>query len=161
LTEILRLRGLANGEPIVWVVHNLSETLPAPTPLTWNLVRWFMSAAGGYGQMYRLLGHRPQEHQPGQGFLELIAGRVYVDPRRAAEFHFGRLPFDYDLDEVLRDRTAIDRPPTRFNLDRTDSLFFFRWPGMLFGMIRSARRMKTLEQTARERFETVAVPNLE
>ncbi len=159
--EIARLRGLAKNEPTVWVVHNLSETLPAPTPLTWDLVRWFMSAEGGYGQMYRLLGHRPQERQPGQGFLELIAGRVYVDPRRAAEFHFGRLPFDYDLDEVLRDRTAIDRPPTRFNLDRADSLFFFRWPGMLLGMIRSARRTKTLERTARERFENVAVPKLE
>ena len=161
LEEIARLRGLATNEPVVWVVHNLSETLPAPTPLTWDLVRWFMSAAGGYGQMYRLLGHRPQERQPGQGFLELIAGRVYVDPRRAAEFHFGRLPFDYDLDEVLRDRTAIDRPPTQFNLDRADSLFFFRWPGMLFGMIRSARRMKALKRTARERFENDAVPKLE
>ncbi len=159
--EIARLRGLTKSEPAVWVVHNLSETLPAPTPLTWDLVRWFMSAEGGYGQMYRLLGHRPQESQPGIGFLELIAGRVYVDPRRAAEFHFGRLPFDYDLDEVLRDRTAIDRPPTRFNLDRADSLFFFRWPGMLLGMFRVGRRMKQLERTARERFESVAVPKLE
>ena len=216
LEEITRLRGLAQENPTVWVVHNLSETLPAPTPLTWDLVRWFMSAAGGYGQMYRLLGHRPQErrsgfktrmgrsrvrqnagflgvhphsgecgygfeiassqsrqrlgtdrHAPpisgeiGYGFLELIAGRVYVDPRRAAEFHFGRLPFDYDLDEVLRDRTAIDRPPTRFNLDRADSLFFFRWPGMLLGMIRSARQMKRVERTAAERFEKRALPTLE
>ncbi len=161
LNELFRLQGMTRNDPTVWVVHNLSETLPAPTPLTWDLVRWFMSAEGGYGQMYRLLGHRPQERQPGFGFLELIAGRVYVDPRRAAEFHFGRLPFDYDLDEVLRDRTAIDRPPTRFNLDRADSLFFFRWPGMLLGMIRSARRMKAVERTARERFENNAVPKLE
>ena len=161
LNEMLRLQGMTRNDPTVWVVHNLSETLPAPTPLTWDLVRWFMSAAGGYGQMYRLLGHRPQERQAGQGFLELIAGRAYVDPRRAAEFHFGRLPFDYDLDEVLRDRTAIDRPPTRFNLDRADSLFFFRWPGMLFGMLRSTRRMKALKRTARERFENDAVPKLE
>ena len=171
LEEIARLRSLtidtglapiqAPALPTVWVVHNLSETLPAPTPLTWDLVRWLMSAAGGYGQMYRLLGHRPQERQAGLGFLELIAGRVYVDPRRAAEFHFGRLPFDYDLDEVLRDRTAIDRPPTRFNLDRADSWFFFRWPGMLCGMIRSARRMKVLERTAAERFEKQALPKLE
>ncbi len=161
LAEIIRLRGLANGESTVWVVHNLSETLPAPTPLTWSLVRWFMSAAGGYGQMYRLLGHRPHEQQSGMGFLELIAGRPYAAPRRAAEFHFGRLPFEYDIDEVLRDRTALDRPPTRFNLDRADSLFFFRWPGMLVRMVRSAQRMRTLERTARERFENVAVSKLE
>lgn len=185
LEEIARLRGLSKDEPAVWVVHNLSETLPAPTPLTWDLVRWFMSAAGGYGQMYRLLGHRPpcrsqsrqrlgrrspiapisgeigSTSEPDNGFLELIAGRVYVDPRRAAEFHFGRLPFDYDLDEVLRDRTAIDRPPTRFNLDRADSLFFFRWPGMLIGMIRTARQMKRAEKSAAERFEKQALPKLE
>ncbi|MEK6262689.1 MAG: PEP/pyruvate-binding domain-containing protein [Planctomycetota bacterium] len=161
LAEVQRLRGLAGSDHVVWVVHNLSETLPAPTPLTWDIARWFMSAAGGYGQMYRLLGHRPQERESGAGFLELIAGRVYVDPRRAAEFHFGRLPFEYDVEEVLRDRTALDRPPTRFNLDRADSLFFFQLPGMLFGMIRSARQMRTVGQTARERFERVAVPKLE
>jgi rifampicin phosphotransferase len=147
--------------PTVWVVHNLSEALPAPTPLTWDLVRWFMSAAGGYGQMYRLLGHRPQERQPGAGFLELIAGRAYVDPRRAAEFHFGRLPFEYDMDEVQRDHTALDRPPTRFNLELTDSLFFFRLPGMLINMLRSAWQMRAMGRTARERFDNVAVPKLE
>ncbi len=147
--------------PIVWVVHNLSETLPAPTPLTWDLIRWFMSAAGGYGQMYRLLGHRPQERQLGAGFLELIAGRVYVDPRRAAEFHFGRLPFEYDMDEILRDRTALERPPTRFNLDLADSLFFFRLPGMLFNMVRGARQMRAMGRMACERFDNFAVPKLE
>ncbi len=161
LEEILRLRGLAGNKPVVWVVHNLSETLPAPTPLTWDLVRWFMSAAGGYGQMYRLLGHRPQERQPGAGFLELIAGRAYVDPRRAAEFHFGRLPFEYNMDEILRERTALERPPTRFNLDLADSLFFFRLPGMLFGMVRGAWQMRAMGRTARERFDNVAVPKLE
>ena len=161
LEEIERLRSLARQEPMVWVVHNLSETLPTPTPLTWDLVRWFMSAEGGYGQMYRRLGHRPQEREPGQGFLELIAGRVYVDPRRAAEFHFGRLPFEYDVDEVLRDRTSLDRPPTRFNLDRTDSLFFFRLPSLLLGMIRGSRQMRAASGTARERFETIAIPRLE
>ena len=161
LEEVQRLRDLAGSDRVVWVVHNLSETLPAPTPLTWDIARWFMSAAGGYGQMYRLLGHRPQEREAGAGFLELIAGRVYVDPRRAAKFHFGLLPFEYDVDEVLRDRTALDRPPTRFNLDRADSLFFFRLPGMLLGMIRSARQMRTMGRTARERFERVAVPKFE
>jgi phosphohistidine swiveling domain-containing protein len=159
--EMERLKILAEGEPAVWVVHNLSETLPAPTPLTWDLVRWFMSAQGGYGQMYRLLGQRPYERSPGGGFLELIAGRIYVDPRRAAEFHFGRMPFEYDVDEILRDRTALDRPPARFNFERTDSLFFFRLPGLLLGMLRGSRRMKAMSQAPAERFQTVAVPKLE
>ncbi|MBM3971979.1 MAG: hypothetical protein FJ302_19280 [Planctomycetes bacterium] len=161
LEEIARLRELTRNAPAVWVVHNLSETLPTPTPLTWSLVRWFMSAEGGYGQMYRMLDHRPQEREPGVGFLELIAGRVYVDPRRAADFHFGGLPFDYDLDEVLRDRTAMDRPPTRFNLDRADSLFFFRLPRILFSSIQNARKVKRVEQTVEARFEKQALPKLD
>ncbi len=161
LEEIDRLKRLAGQDPVVWVVHNLSETLPTPTPLTWDLVRWFMSAQGGYGQLYRLLGHRPQELIPSQGFLELIAGRIYVDPRRAAQFHFGRIPFEYDIEEVLRDRTAMERPPTRFNFDKTDSLFFFRVPSLLFGMIRGARQMKAMATSPAERFETSALPKLE
>jgi rifampicin phosphotransferase len=161
IEEIARLGNLARHEPIAWVVHNLSETLPAPTPLTWDLVRWFMSAAGGYGRLYRLLGHRPREREAGCGFLELIAGRIYVDPRRAAEFHFGRLPFEYDVDEILRDRTVLDRPPSRFNLDRTDPWFFFRLPSLLIGMIRGTRQMRAMSRDARDRFESVAVPKLE
>jgi len=161
LAEIVRLQSLAGDDPAVWVVHNLSETLTAPTPLTWDLVRWFMSAQGGYGQMYRLLGHHPREHEAGQGFLELIAGRIYVDPRRAAEFHFGSMPIEYDIDEILRDRTALDRPPTRFNIDRTDSLFFFRLPGLLWNMIRGSRTMKQMSKSPGERFDRIAVPRLE
>lgn len=159
--EAQRLSKLANGEPVVWVVHNLSETLPTPTPLTWDLMQWFMSAQGGYGQMYRLLGQRPQEPIAGKGFLDLIGGRIYADPRRAAQFHFGRMPFEYDADEIARDRTALDRPPTRFNFDRTDSLFFFRLPGLLWEMVRSSRRSEALSQSTADRFQNVAIEKLE
>ncbi|MBS0205194.1 MAG: hypothetical protein JSS49_20005 [Planctomycetes bacterium] len=161
LDEIQRLKAIAIDEPTVWVVHNLSETLPAPTPLTWELIRWFMSARGGYGNLYRLLGHRPHEREPGHGFLELISGRIYVDPRRAAEFHFGRLPFEYDMDQVVRDRTTLDRQPTRFNFDRTDSLFFFRLPGLLWNMLRGSWRMQALKRDPVERFLGTALPKLE
>lgn len=159
--EIQRLRELSSDRPAVWVIHNLAETLPAPTPLTWDLVRWFMSAQGGYGQLYRLLGHRPSERIPGHGFLELVAGRIYVDPRRAAEFHFGRLPIEYDEDEILRDRSALERPPTRFNVDLTDSFFFLRLPGLLLNLLRSARRTKVMARAPEVRFERMAVPKLE
>ena len=44
-----------------WVLHNLAETLPHPTPLTWSVLGPFMTGAGGYGQMYRLAGFEPSE----------------------------------------------------------------------------------------------------
>ena len=36
--------------------HNLGETLPHPTPLTWSVMRRFMTGAGGFGEMYRMAG---------------------------------------------------------------------------------------------------------
>lgn len=159
--EIQKLKTLAGRVPAVWVVHNLSETLLKPTPLTWELIRWFMSAEGGYGQMYRLLGRAPRERQAGSGFLELIAGRIYVDPVRAAEFHFGRMPFEYDVDEIIRDRSALDRPPSRFNFERTDSLFFFRLPGLVWQMVRGARRTALASIAPHRRFHDAALPKLE
>jgi len=47
--EILRLRAMAGDRKCVWVTHNLGETLPAPTPLTWDIVRHFMTGNGGFG----------------------------------------------------------------------------------------------------------------
>jgi phosphohistidine swiveling domain-containing protein len=160
-SEMRRLQKLAADEATVWVIHNLAETLPAPTPMTWDLIRWFMSAQGGYGAMYRLLGHHPRERVAGDGFLELIAGRIYVDPRRAAQFHFGRMPFEYEIDAILQDRTALDRPPTRFNLEQADSLFFFRLPVLLFNMLRGARTLRFMSKQPANRFLTRAVPSLE
>ena len=42
-----------------WALHNLAETLPHPTTLTWSVIRPFMSGAGGFGAMYRRAGFQP------------------------------------------------------------------------------------------------------
>ncbi|MDB5326267.1 MAG: hypothetical protein JWM57_1836, partial [Phycisphaerales bacterium] len=68
---------IANGQG-PWVLHNLVETLPQPTPLTWSVVRRFMSAEGGYGRAYAAIGF-----QPNGEFLDRIGGRIYMDAARA------------------------------------------------------------------------------
>src|SRR5262249_9185340 len=55
--EALRSRAAPGGT--VWSRFNLAEILPAPTPMTWSIVKKFMSGQGGFGRMYRDLCFDP------------------------------------------------------------------------------------------------------
>ena len=156
--EIDRLRELAGNERKVWVLHNLAETLPAPTPLTWDIVRSFMSGDGGFGRMYKDLGYRPSRRACREGFLELICGRVYADPERAAEMFWDGIPLGYDLDEVARNPKLLDTAPVKFNPEKADGRFLLALPGWLIGLIRSSRLIRRARRTAVERFEDEILP---
>ncbi len=95
-----------------WVRHNLAETLPHPTPLTWSVMQRFMSGAGGFGAMYRMVGFEPSEAVQEAGFLELIAGQIYTDLARAPGMFFANFPYRYDLDRLRTDPDAAQGPPT-------------------------------------------------
>jgi phosphohistidine swiveling domain-containing protein len=95
-----------------WVVHNLAETLPHPTALTWSVIRRFMSGLGGFGAMYRQAGFQPAPIIDREGFLELVAGRIYMDVARAPEMFCENFPFAYDLENLVRDPDASQKPPT-------------------------------------------------
>ncbi|HEX8914652.1 MAG TPA: PEP/pyruvate-binding domain-containing protein, partial [Humisphaera sp.] len=95
-----------------WVRHNLGETLPHPTPLTWSVMRRFMSGAGGFGAMYRLAGFEPSAECRRDGFLRLIGGRVYMDASAAAGMFFERFPFEYDAEALRTNPDAAQAPPT-------------------------------------------------
>ncbi|HVT81958.1 MAG TPA: PEP/pyruvate-binding domain-containing protein [Phycisphaerae bacterium] len=95
-----------------WALHNLAETLPHPTPLTWSVIRHFMSGAGGFGNMYRMAGFEPSPEVCREGFLDLIGGRIYMDASRAPEMFFENFPFAYDVDELKRSPDASQLPPT-------------------------------------------------
>ena len=60
LISLTRSNTLANATVMVmivalaagrgpWALHNLAETLAHPTPLTWSMMRHFMSGRGGFG----------------------------------------------------------------------------------------------------------------
>jgi rifampicin phosphotransferase len=110
LKEHLRRESAAGRGP--WVAHNLGETLNHPTPLTWSVVRRFMSGAGGMGAMYRLAGFEPSPAACDDGFLELLGGRIYMDVSRAGEMFFEDFPFAYDLDVLRESPDASQTPPT-------------------------------------------------
>jgi pyruvate,water dikinase len=157
--EAERLLEQAQGRHTVWVIHNLAETLSAPTPLTWDIIRRFMSGSGGYGRMYQDFGYQPSPRVCNEGFLELICGRIYVDPRRAAGLFWSGMPLEYDPDDILEDPAALERAPTNLNFQETDPTFFLRLPRLLWAMIRCARRMKRARASARKAFENHALPD--
>lgn len=95
-----------------WVIHNISETLPHPTPLTWSVIRRFMSGSGGFGQMYRMAGFEPSPRVEREGFLRQILGRPYMDAALAPEMFCEDFPFAYDLEELRSRPDASQSPPT-------------------------------------------------
>ena len=107
-----RLRGLADAGCGPWVLHNLGETVPHPTPLTWSVLGRFMSGSGGFGEMYRAAGFEPSERLCREGFCLLIAGKVYMDASLAPEMFFRDYPFRYDLDLLRARPDAAQAPPT-------------------------------------------------
>lgn len=156
--EIERLRRLTAEKRRVWVVHNLAETLPAPTPLTWDVIRRFMSGDGGFGRMYQDLGYRPGARVREEGFLDLICGRIYADPDRAAELFWESMPLAYDLDEVRANPAVMETAPTGFDTDRADGRFLSRLPATVVAMIKAGRIMRRLRRTAAQTFEKQVLP---
>ncbi|MCC5846897.1 MAG: hypothetical protein JJU29_02300 [Verrucomicrobia bacterium] len=95
-----------------WVPHNLGETLPHPTPLSWDIISRFMSGAGGFGNLYRHVGFVPSDEVTREGFLDRIAGRIHMDLSRASDMFFENFPFQYDVDLLRRNPGASQEPPT-------------------------------------------------
>jgi phosphohistidine swiveling domain-containing protein len=156
--EVFRLRELAGGRRRGWVIHNLAETLRAPTPLTWDVVRQFMTGDGGFGRMYRDLGYQPSARVRREGFLELICGRIFADPERLAELFWDAMPLTYDVKALLADKRLLDRAPNAFDPDRASGRFLARLPATLWRMARSSRAMRLGRRDAQDRFERRMLP---
>ena len=156
--EIQRLTKTAGGQPVVWAIHNLAETLSIPTTLTWDVVRRFMSGDGGFGAMYRDFGYRPSAEVCRDGMLELICGRIYVDPRRAAGLFSSGLPMEYDMEAVRNDYRVLDLAPAILNMQKIDPLFFLRLPRTVWSMLRCGKKLKRARAQALHNFKNEALP---
>jgi len=119
-----------------WMRHNIGETLPHPTPLTWSVIREFMSGDGGFGEMYKRVGFTPSPSVRQEGFLDLIGGRIYMDLSRAPEMFFEAFPYTYDLDLLRSSPDAAQGPPTVPS-------------GSLWTQLGMARKLKGVNRTLR------------
>jgi pyruvate,water dikinase len=80
--EIVALGALAEPGGTVWARFNLAEILPEPTPMTWAVVRRFMSGRGGFGLTYQDLGYSPDPSLDEVGVYDLVCGRPYCNLSR-------------------------------------------------------------------------------
>jgi rifampicin phosphotransferase len=155
--EIDRVRAMSKKRPgATWAIHNLAETLPAPTPLTWDLVgRRFMTE--GFVRFYRELGFVPSERVAREGFLELIAGRIYADLERSAELFFDDFPMEYDVSNGSSTEALLGRP-TKFNIEKAGLGFLFKLPLHIGRMVRAGRVLKRLKASCLDDLQAKTLP---
>ena len=138
--RILEARSEVHGT--VWCHHNLAEVLPTPLPMTWEIMKAFMSGAGGLGKAYRSLGFYPSERVDSEGILDLICGRVYVNLNREAELHFDGFPFAHDFDALKRNPQQAMYAQAQTDIKRSNASFWLKLPLHIVRMSRAEMRLR-------------------
>jgi rifampicin phosphotransferase len=160
--EIAALRQRAEPGGTVWSFYNLSETLAAPTPMTWAIVRRFMSARGGYGLMYRDLGYRPDSSLDDSGAYDLVCGRPYCNLSREPRFYPSWLPHEHSFARLRQYPERAFYPQAVANPARAGALFWaflpFRLPFIFFRSVAFAARLGNRHRTFAEHFRSEILP---
>ena len=140
--EIQILEARTEEPGTVWCHHNLAEVLPAPLPMTWAIMKEFMSGAGGLGKAYRDLGFHPSERVNNEGILDLICGRVYVNLNREAELHFDGFPFAHDFNALKQNPQAAMYAQAQTDITRSTPSFWLKLPLHIIRMSRAEMRLR-------------------
>lgn len=160
--EMETLKKMAQPMGTVWSRFNLAEILPEPTPMSWAIVRRFMSGKGGYGQMYRDLGYRPHRSLDEVGVYDLICGRPYCNLSREPLLYSRSLPFEHSFATLKEHPEKAIYPQAVQAPSKAGTLFWlflpFRVPFLFFGALRFALRMNGLAKTFADRFRREILP---
>ena len=140
--EIRMLAARSEVHGTVWGHHNLAEVLPTPLPMTWGIMKEFMSGTGGLGKAYRGLGFYPSERVDSAGVLDLICGRVYVNLNREAELHFDGFPFAHDFDALKRNPQQAMYAQAQTDIKRSNVSFWLKLPLHIVRMSRAEMRLR-------------------
>jgi pyruvate,water dikinase len=142
-----------------WVRYNLSEVLPAPTPMTWAIVQRLLAADGGFGAMNRDLGASPDPALGSLSAFDLVAGRPMANLSRLPRMQFANPPFEYPFAEYRADpRKALDPKPIPAPLRGGTIRGLLRLPGMLWRLQRMMGRTFRLSLTFGDWFMNERVP---
>ncbi len=140
--EIQILEARAEEQGTVWCHHNLAEVLPAPLPMTWEIMKKFMSGAGGLGKAYRGLGFYPSKRVNAEGILDLICGRIYVNLNREAELHFDGFPFAHDFNALKRNPQEAMYAQAQTDITRSNTSFWMKLPLHIIRMSRAEMHLR-------------------
>jgi pyruvate,water dikinase len=160
--EIVILRARAEPTGTVWSRFNLYEILPSPTPMTWAIVRRFMSGRGGFGLMFRDLGFDPDPSLDDDGVYDLICGRPYCNLSREPRLHFRLLPFEHNFAALKAAPQKALYPQPTVNAGRGGWRFWL-WapviiPRAMFQMIRAELRQRALTKELPKRLREEVFP---
>ena len=140
--EIQRLEAYIDKHGTVWCHHNIAEVLPAPLPMTWSIIRKFMSGTGGLGKAYRSLGFYPSTRVDSEGVLDLICGRIYVNLNREAELHFEGFPFAHDFNALKQNPQQAMYAQAAPDITRSSASFWLKLPRHVVRMSRAEMRLR-------------------
>lgn len=156
---ILELRARTYPGGTVWVRYNLSEVLPAPTPMTWAIVQRLLAADGGFGAMNRDLGSPPDSALGPLSAFDLVAGRPMANLSRLPRMQGAHPPFEYPFAALKADpRKALDPKPTLNPLAGGGLMGWLRLPATVWRLMRLMSRTKREAETFAGRFTTEIVP---
>lgn len=157
-TEIERLRQLAEPRGTVWARYNLAESLTVPTPMTWAVLRQFMSGRGGYGALLRDVGFDPDPRLDDEGFLDLVGGRPYVNLSREPWCYFRHFPFWYPFSDLKADPTRALYPRPKPDWSRLSWRFWLNLPWTFWKMVRQVLRLNRLAGELPQRLREEVYP---
>ena len=140
--EIQKLKTLADSHDTVWSHHNLAEVLPAPLPMTWTIIRKFMSGSGGLGKAYRGLGFYPSTSVENIGILDLICERIFVNLNREAKLFFEGFPYAHDFAELKQNPQKAMYAQATPNIKHATSSFWFKLPLHIIRMTKAELRLR-------------------
>jgi pyruvate,water dikinase len=156
--EITALEAKAEPDGTVWSRYNLSEILPEPTPMTWVIVRRFMSGQGGFGLMYRDLGFEPDPALDEDGIYDLVCGRPYCNLSREPRMQSSLLPFEHRFADLKANPTKALYPVPTPNPAKAGWRFWVFLPWILVKDSRAAAKRNALLSTFAESFVHRIVP---
>ncbi len=140
--EIHLLKIYADAHGTVWCHHNIAEVLPAPQPMTWSIIRKFMSGNGGLGKAYRSLGFYPSKRVDSEGILDLVCGRIYVNLNREAELHFDGFPFAHDFNALKQNPQQAMYAQAATDITRSTTSFWLKLPLHIVRMSKAETRLR-------------------
>ena len=139
--EVQILRTIAT-ENTIWSHHNLAEVLPAPLPMTWEIMKEFMSGNGGLGKAYRDLGFYPSKKIDRSGILDLICGRIYVNLNRETELFFAGFPFTHDYYKLKLVPQQAMYAQAKPDIRRSKASFWLKLPLHIIRMTKAEMRLR-------------------
>ena len=140
--EIHLLKIYSEAHGTVWCHHNIAEVLPAPLPMTWSIIRKFMSGNGGLGKAYRSLGFYPSKRVDSEGILDLVCGRIYVNLNREAELYFDGFPFAHDFNALKQNPQQAMYAQAATDIARSTTSFWLKLPLHIVRMSKAEMRLR-------------------